>query len=71
MIHPDLIDELEWTQHKTWDSFITLLRARARSMLAENQKLRERVQDLENTAVRASDGQLTRLTTLQRNGAQR
>lgn len=50
MIGPDLINELEWTQHKQWEPFITLLRARMQSYINENTTLRQRIQQLENSA---------------------
>lgn len=50
MLGPDLINELEWRQHKDWEPFIRLLRARFQSYINENAQLRERLRVLENSS---------------------
>lgn len=55
---PELISELEWEQHKSWDSFSALLKARVESTLKEKQQLQNRIAFLEATALKTEGGHL-------------
>lgn len=62
MIHPDLISELEWQQHGSWDSIRSLIAKRVESVMNENQRLRDQFNALQNSAMEMTDGRMTRLS---------
>jgi hypothetical protein len=62
MIRPDIISELEWQQHGSWESIQRLLAQRTQSLYTEIEQLRDRLSSLQNTAMEMTDGRITRLS---------
>ena len=62
MIRPDIISELEWQQHGSWPAIQRLLAQRTQSLYTEIEQLRDRLSNLQNTAMQMTDGRLTRLS---------
>ena len=62
MIRPDIISELEWQRHGSWESIRDLLAKRTAAMNTELEQLRTKVSNLQGLAMKMTDGRMTRLS---------